>query len=265
MTATGEAWYERGGTAAVPTLSVHDCPTDMHILRSCLGLALAVATCSCGEAGVFYDVKYSPGFAAGPTSVSLLGVYQDGRMSNELRDEVVLKLAPVLGKNTCAVAWGETLRAAEPDFFEEVDRSTQADGVTEETLDRFSGWAEGDAILVVSVNVYRGGAAGAPPTGSTTSGMGGSNFNQGTGPLPGSRGRAAPPPPPGAIRPGTWQGQQIRIAAILFSAKTHAPMGRIILNYLGTNIDDALRRFARKIGEELPGSVCKGWKIEAPK
>jgi hypothetical protein len=239
----------------------------MRILHRSFALAAALATCSCGEAGVFYDVKYSPGFSSGPVTVSVLGVYQDGRMSNELRDEVDARLAPVLGQPTCEVGWGDKLRTAEPDFFEEMDRATQADGITEETLDRFSGWAEGDAILVVSLNVRRGSTQPMPQTGTGTmnSGLGGSNFNRGTGPLPGSRGRGGAPPTPGAIRPGTWQGQQIRIAGIFFSAKTHGPMGRIVLNYLGTNIDDALRRFVRKINEELPGSVCKGWKIEPPK
>ena len=137
---------------------------------------------------MFYDVKYSPGFSAGPTTVSVLGVYQDGRMSNELRDEALARLSPVLGKPTCEIVWGDKLRAAEPDFFEEIDRSTQADGLTEETLDRFSGWAEGDTILVLSLNIRRGGASPAPPSAEA----GGSGFNRGTGPLPGSRGLLFP-------------------------------------------------------------------------
>ncbi len=261
MTRAAHPWYER--RAAAPRRG--DCPpsppTAMHKIQAFLGLSLALATCSCGEAGVYYDIKYSPGFSSGPTTVSVLGVYQDGRMSNELRDEALARLAPVLGKPTCAIAWGEELRAAEPDFFDEVDRSTQSDGITEETLDRFSRWAEGDAILVLSLSFRRGGHSAAPPNPEA----GGSGFNRGTGPMPGSRGRSAAAPPAGAGRPAMYPGQQIRIAGILFSAKSHAPMGRIILNYLGTNIDDALRRFAKKLGEELPGSVCKGWKLEPPK
>ena len=77
----------------------------------------------------------------------------------------------------------------------------------------------------------------------------------GTGPMPGSRGRGQPPPRPGAIRPDRWQGQEIRLAATLFSAKRHAAMGRIVLTYLATNRDEATKRFVKKVNETLPGSV----------
>ena len=233
-----------------------------------LGLALALTTTACGEAGVYWDVKFSPGYAPGPTTVSVLGVYQDGRMSNELRDEVLRGLAPELGQPTCEIAWDDRLRAAEPDLYEEVDRTTQSDGITEDVLDKFTEWSEGDAILVVSLNIRRANQdqRGNGSIGTMTQGgLGGSSFNRPGGPMPGSRGRTGAPLPPGAVRPNTWQGQQIRVSGILFSAKTHAPMGRIILNYLGTNIEDALRRFSKKFGEEMRGSVCKGWKLPEPK
>lgn len=222
--------------------------------------SFAALTSACGEAGIYYDVKFAPGFSEGPTTVSVLGVYQDGRMSNEMWNELDARLAPVLGQPSCEAAWGDELRRANPDVFEQIDRTSQAEGVTEDMLDRFSDAAAGDAILVISMHVRRASevapvSAAAPPVGVGA-----------TGPMPGSRGgRGGPPPRPGAIRPDRWQGQEIRLAATLFSAKRHQPMGRIILTYLGTNIDDATRRFVKKIGETLPGSVCKGWKVDQVK
>lgn len=234
----------------------------------CLAASLAALTCSCGEAGVYYDVKFAPGFAPGPTTVSVLGVYQDGRMSNETWNELDARLAPVLGQPSCEAIWGEDFRRSNPDLFEQIDRTSQAEGVTEDMLDRFSEAALGDAIMVISLHVRR--APEVPPTSPGVPGVGltGTNgSNSQTGPMPGSRGPrpGTPPPRPGAIRPDRWQGQEIRLAATLFSAKSHQPMGRIILTYLGTNIDDASRRFAKKVGESLPGSMCKGWKVDRVK
>lgn len=242
----------------------------MDRIPALLGLSvLSLCATACGEAGVYWDVKYSPGYSPAPTTVSVVGVYQDGRLSNELRDEVDRGLGPAFGQATCEIAWGDKLRAAEPDFYEEIDRTTQSDGITEDTLDKFSQWAEGDVLLMVSLNIRRAGTQQGNSSigGMTAGGLGGSSFNRpgGTGPMPGSRGRTGAPPPPSANRPGTWQGQQIRVSGILFSAKNHSSMGRITLNYLGSNIDEALRRFAKKVGEELRGSVCKGWKLAEPK
>lgn len=226
----------------------------------CLAASLAALTCSCGEAGVYYDVKFAPGFAPGPTTVSVLGVYQDGRMSNETWNELDARLAPVLGQPSCEAIWGEDFRRSNPDLFEQIDRTSQAEGVTEDMLDRFSEAALGDAIMVISLHVRRVAESGAQ---GDATGAGSRNPYSATGPLPGSRGaRGGPPPRPGAIRPDRWQGQEIRLAATLFSAKSHQPMGRIVLTYLGTNIDDATRRFVKKIGESLPGSMCKGWKVD---
>lgn len=231
-----------------------------------LAASIAGLTCACGEAGVYYDVKFAPGYAPGPTTVSVLGVFQDGRMSNEMWNEVDARLAPVLGQPSCEAIWGEAFRRAQPDLFDQLDRTSQADGVTEEMLDRFSEAAQGEAIMVISLHIRRTAAQGAT---SGVDPMAGSQRNpySATGPMPGQRRgqQGMTPVRPGAIRPDRWQGQEIRLAATLYSAKQHAPMGRIILNYLGTNVDDATRRFVRKIGETLPGSVCKGWKMDAVK
>lgn len=220
----------------------------------------------CGEAGVYYDVKFAPGYGPGPTTVSVLGVFQDGRMSNEMWNEVDARLAPTLGEPTCDALWGEAFRRAQPDLFEQLDRASQADGVTEEMLDRFSEAAVGDAILLISLHIRRAGAPGSKQGYDPMSGNARNPYSA-TGPMPGQRRgqQGLAPVRPGAIRPDRWQGQEIRLAATLYSAKQHAPMGRIILNYLGTNIDDATRRFVSKLGETLPGSVCKGWKMEAVK
>ncbi len=230
--------------------------------------SFAALTSACGEAGIYYDVKFAPGFSEGPTTVSVLGVYQDGRMSNEMWNELDARLAPVLGQPSCEAAWGDDLRRANPDVFEQIDRTSQAEGVTEDMLDRFSDAAAGDAILVISMHVRRSLEVAPVSAAASPAGVGNPYGPTGaTGAMPGSRqgSRNGPPPRPGAIRPDRWQGQEIRLAATLFSAKRHQPMGRIILTYLGTNIDDATRRFVKKIGETLPGSVCKGWKVDQVK
>lgn len=232
----------------------------MRPLEVGLAASLGLLACSCGETGVYYDVKFAPGFSEGPTTVSVIGVFQEGRMSSEMWNEVDAKLAPVLGQKSCPVIWGDDLRRSNPDIFEQIDRATQSEGITEDMLDRFSDASEGDAVMVVSLHVRTTPVVAPTNQGSLgpTNPYGGSA----TGPMPGSQGRRTPPPRPTSIRPDRWQGQEIRLAATLFSAKRHAAMGRVVLTYLGTNLDDAMKRFVAKVGETLPGSVCKGWNAD---
>jgi hypothetical protein len=229
-----------------------------------LGLVIAAATVSCNEAGVQYEAKFAPGFQAGPTTVSVFGVYQEGRMSTESWHEIDARLAPVLGKPSCDVLYGALLRSHDPELLDQVDRSSQQEGITEDLLDRFSSAAEGDAILVVSLRIK--GASGSPTSAANTPDATGL---MGRGGMPGSRYRGAPPAP---IRlNASYRDAEIRLAATLFSAKKHTSMARLTFVYQSTNLEEAIQKFAAKIGEALPGSVCKGWKLdgkdehEAPK
>jgi hypothetical protein len=193
----------------------------------------------------------------------MFGVYQDGRMSTETWHELDARLAPVLGKPTCEALYGEMLRSHDPELLEAVDRSSQSEGITEDLLDRFSSAAEGDAILVVSLRIR--GASGAQPS---TAGNPDATGLMGRGAMPGQRMRGAPPP----IRLNTgYRDAEIRLAATLFSAKKHTSMARLTFVYNSTNLEEAIQKFVAKVGEALPGSVCKGWKLggkeeaEAPK
>jgi hypothetical protein len=227
--------------------------------RPLLGLLLAAsATLSCADGSARFEAKYAPGFSGGPQEISLLGVYQDGRMSPDAWAEIGSKLSPLLGKKACDVAYDTKLRDISPELFTDLDKATQSEGITEEILDKLVPAAEGDTIGVVSLHIR--GAAGQRLDGTDPTGL---SYQTNNSRLPGSRSRQPPSLRP--VAPTTWQLGEIRMIATLFSKKTHTTTARLTMIYTGNNIDEAIGKFVAKVGESWPGSTCRGWKWEAEK
>jgi hypothetical protein len=222
--------------------------------RLCLVL-VAAAAISCGdEASV--NVKYAQGFTPHPATVSVLGIFRDGRMSVDAWGPLGPVLTTALGAPvSCDPAFGEPLLRKDADLYALIDDDTRQNGITEDLLTKLAPRAEGDLILTVTVH----GSVANPNA----------RPNDTSQPSPGN----APPVPRGGLGgPGKGnRGQHhegaprmaaqkaLELSASLYSIRLQKPVARLSMSYTGTSIEEAVRRFGTEVGTMMPGSTCRGW------
>lgn len=213
-----------------------------------LGLGLVLATTSCAEGSADFHAKYEPDFTPAPTTVSVFGVFHEGRMSHEAWEQVGPKLSAALGQKACEVGYGESLASGQPELFAAVDVSVRDEGITEELLERLATSAQGEMILVVTLNAHTTISRGIDegPTPSAT--------------MPGSGGRARGVRGPNAPRGRGAALDEIGISGTLYSVRRHRAVARLSMAYSGSNLDDAIRKFVNRTGTLVPGSRCLGWR-----
>jgi hypothetical protein len=227
--------------------------TDLRRLAVAALAPLAAASVGCGDAPQF-EARFPPSFPERTRSVSVVGVYRDGRLDAEAWDRLGLGAALPA---PCPPAFGEPLRAADPEGFAALDEEARANGMSEELLARLGAKAKGEAMLLVTVH---GRASG--PT------------RVGSGPR-GQR-RNAPPPSRGshrgmAVPSGTPQDfasprGDLEASAVFFSVPRHERLGGLTMKYSGADADAALAEFVKRLTEATEGATCGGWTLgkEAP-
>jgi hypothetical protein len=217
-------------------------PTPLHRLGIALGLGSLLG---CG--GAQFEVKRDPDFDEPRPTVSVVGVFQAGRMNAETWNELRSPVSTVLGR--CDAAYGDDLHNANPTLFTTLEESTRANGVTEELLAQLAPSATGDLLLVLSVRgrvaTASVTAADAPPSAPAAT-----PSKRGGGP-PGQHTRAR-------ARPA--EVNEFGMAATVFSVKLRRPVLRLNMGYTGTDVNEAVGAFVEKLGTLLPGSQCRGWK-----
>jgi hypothetical protein len=217
-------------------------------------LALTLAACaasgaaSCAE-GASVNVKLAPGFVPGRTTVSVLGVFRDGRMSADSWIPIGPPLSTVLGQEAdlCDAAYGDRLQQERPELYTFLDEDTRSNGITEDMLAKIAPQADGELILTISVHGRIVQATPEhepppPPAAAPTRGGGG-------------RGR-------GQTRPGPARSTApggLDLSASLYSIHLHKSVARLNMNYTGTSVEEAFHRFAAEVGALVPGSTCSGW------
>ena len=225
---------------------------------ACLLLPLATASCA-DEATV--NVKYVEGYRPARASLSVLGVFRDGRMSAESWAPIGTPLAAALGVGeACEPAFGERLLRENEELFTSIDQEVRESGVTEDLLARLAPRAQGDFILTITVH----GSVG--QQGTTTEHHPASGRTPAMAP-PMRGGSASRGPRGGNYRESPMRGAAIKpleLSASLYSIKKHAPVARLQMSYTGTSTEEALKRFTTEIGAMAPGSACRGWSITAP-
>jgi hypothetical protein len=129
-----------------------------------LALALAVAVASCADDPAKFDVRAASDFAKTGVTVSVLGVFKDGRMSAESWPTLGARLsAPFSRTGACEIAYADALFATAPALAASIDEYATANGITDELLDELAPMATADTILVFTI-------AGHPPQTMTYSG-----------------------------------------------------------------------------------------------
>jgi hypothetical protein len=226
-------------------------------------LAFLVLSAGCGGDAQF-NARFAPGALPPRPTVSVFGVYTDGRMSAGAWEKVAPALTPALGGQPCEVLFSDRLATTEPKASAEIDRQTREEGVTPEILQQIAPRATGNFILLVDMYGklpvrgseppgVRGGMGG--PTGMPGGGMQGGGMRGG-----GMRGGGMRGASHDAQGPSRKDDNALELSATLFAAETQEPVGRVSMRYTGASVDDALAKFAARLRAELPGATCVGWK-----
>lgn len=204
---------------------------------------------SCSGGDVRFTTKFATGFQPAQQRISVFGVYKDGRMSPDSWGAVAGRLAPALGAPSCEQAYSESFVGAEREIASAVDEYTLSNGPSDELLGQVAPAAQGDLVLVLTV----AGRAPGPPKGAFAEDANGKGQR---GP-----GGAGGPGPRGAPRGSSplKDPSVLDLAAQIFSVAEGRSVGVIELEYAGVSGDDALARFAAKLGQALPGAKCVGW------
>jgi hypothetical protein len=216
--------------------------------RLALGCCLVcVALLGCDDGGGELTARFAPNFVPGSHKVSVLGVYQDGRMSLASWDDLAPYLLPALSAAHCDVGY-DALAASGAPLAEAIDRFARDDGPTDELLTQLAPAAEGDLVLVLT---FAGKLPVKPRDNSATQAApapSGAGRRRG-----GRRGRGAP----AAEAPA--DPNRLDISVSLFSVPQRRSVALIQMRYSGASIQDAMTKFTAKLKESVPGLTCVGW------
>jgi len=222
------------------------------------------AVAGCGTQDAVYATNFAPDFTPAHHTVSVLGVFKDGRMSSEAWDAIAARIGASLGGTKCEAAYAEIATSPNHPLFTAIDEYTQANGPTDDLLAKISPAAVGDLVLIVIV-------AGKLPTPEKIKIQEETDKPPGTANTVGGGGRGAPGGTLGGMRNvggRTFRGDpaaidRLDLSASLFSVPKATSVALVALQYSGETIDDAVQKFTTKLSSSLPDARCVGWNWEA--
>ncbi|HEX4336181.1 MAG TPA: hypothetical protein VH062_09725 [Polyangiaceae bacterium] len=224
----------------------------MSGLHSVALLSICLITVGCGTD---VTVNRTPAYVPGAVTLSVFGVFKNGRMDPAAWDEWAPTIAAAVGSATCPAAFDDHMEKSVPALFSELDESTQQDGITDELLDRAAASARGDALLVIetfggaTLSRKRGSADAtpAPPPAPTSPPAG---RHRGRGGMRGAPAQSASPEPP---------RDALDVSVGVYSIREHEVTASVRLHTDGTASPDTLRELSAKLRETLHGARCAGW------
>jgi hypothetical protein len=200
--------------------------------------ALACALLGCQTGDSRFRTKLASGFNASPHTVSILGVYRDGRMSSDSWGGLSTRISGALGSGLCSAALTEPFDTERPALWSAIDEATRESGPTDDFLAQIAPAAQGDLILVLTI-------AGRLPVREIVT------------VIPKARDPKA--------KPGERPSRDLSVfdlSAQFYSVPRRESVAAVELEYTGTSTDEALTQFAAKLGEVVPHMACGGWTWE---
>jgi hypothetical protein len=217
------------------------------VLRlSRLSWAVAVASlASCAGEEADFTTFTAPGLSTkAPHTISVFGVFRDGRVSSRAWDELWPKLTGLLGPEPCSAAYSADLVTENSALASAIDDYSKNYGVTEPLLAELAPAAKGDLVLVVLI-------AGAVKS---------------KGHDEGSRPRPAPGPGAMRLRRTTMYGRStprpdtaFEVTASLYSPEQRANVAAIGLRYGGASENEAISKLVARWQSLFPSTACAGW------
>jgi hypothetical protein len=234
--------------------------TNLRIVRARCVLPLSplllVAVFACDEGDAHFIAKFASDFSPTQHAVSVLGVYEDGRMSTRGWDALGPYVTHALGSTPCEVGY-DSLTSSNMILADAIDAYTREDGPTDDLLGQLAPAAQGDLVLVLILAgklPQHATDAGAPHGAPSPSAMGGPGGGRRRG---GGRGRGAPKPE------SATDTNVLDISASLFSVPHGRSVALVEMQYSGTSIEDAMTKFATKLAQSVPNMRCVAWNWSA--
>jgi len=210
------------------------------------GALLCAPAC---ETSTVFTTKLASDFAPAGRTVSVLGVYKDGRMSEGGWAILKPHVLPALGGGVCTPGY-DVLAPADSPLAQAIDDYTVADGPTDELLAQLAPAARGDLILVLTLAgrlpVQRKvDVTATPQSGSAAPGGGAGG---------GGGGRWSNVTPTGPEDPNA-----LDISASLYSVRDARSVGLLALQYRGDSVNEAMAKFGARLANTFPRAVCADW------
>ncbi len=194
------------------------------------------------------STSFASDFVPAHHSISVFGVFKDGRMSSESWGSLGPRITPALGGGHCDPAYGEPVIAGNRDLAAAIEDYASANGPTDDLLAQLAPAARGDLILVVT-------AAGKLPAQRRVS-VQDQPQQHGAGPAyKAQRGHQT--------LNKQFDPNVLELSAQLFSVAQGRSVAVVDLQYTGDSIDEAVAKFTTQLALSLPGSTCTGWDTEA--
>jgi hypothetical protein len=221
-----------------------------RLARLSVVLLVVVLAAACEQGDSRFQSQFASGFAPARHSVSVLGLYQEGRMSPEGWAALAPYMSAAFGSGACDVGYDDLL-SSDATLAGAIDGYARENGPTDDLLGQLAPAAKGDAILVViasgKVRVTADGGAPPSPRASITGGHG-------------KRGRRGGGPTGDPSRPDESQvAGAFELAASLYSITQHTSVALVSMEYSGANVSDAMSQFAARVGQSFPQMHCDGW------
>lgn len=212
--------------------------------ESALGAMIAAVLLgvACGGEARF-QARYSPGLALRPLTVSVLGVSRAGMLSEVASATLASEMSRVLHPRSCPAGYGPTLQTQNVEIWSAMRALVERHGIGVELFEAVAPAAGADHLL--AVEMY-----GREAVSTAQAELRDRAF---LGQTPGLT-RARPPPSNGPPRAPDWE-----ISASLFSSSSGEIEVSSRLEYMDSDADGALRRFADELGSTFPALSCAGW------
>jgi len=224
-------------------------------IAACVGVLVSMV--DCGNGGANFTTRLASDFAPAHHTVSVFGVYQDGRMALGSWDVFAPYLKRALGPAQCPVLY-DTLAVSDQELANALDELARDEGPTGHLLAPVAPAAAGDLILVLT---FAGKLPDSqdedpgPPTGAPV--------QNGMEQKRRRRGHKS------AQNPAGRDPNQLDISASLYSVAQARPVALVSMQYRGRSVADAMGRFAQELATAAPDLRCTGWnsgvKIDASK
>jgi hypothetical protein len=206
-----------------------------------------IAASACDATDAHFGVQYASDFAPARHSVSVLGVYEDGRMSPGAWDTLAPHLGPAMGAAPCDAGY-DALMATDGALAGAIDEFARADGPTDDLLSHLGPAAKGDSILVITMSGQLPSKNGPPKPRTSAGGGRQAGPPRRRGPSRGAGGVAEPTDP-----------NALEISALLYSVARAQSVAVLAMQYSGASIDDAAAKFAARLAQAFPSMACSTW------
>ncbi len=209
---------------------------------SLVAVAAVAGLAACASSDAEFHVN-TPATARDLT-VSVLGVYRDGKMMPEAWDLGAELISPIGGR-ACTILFSSELVATKPELAAAIDNHARANGVTEALFATLAPATTSDAILLVEIS-------GHPPKVLRTE-----TTLRSTPP-----GQMTKPASPYQTHTVT-DGASFDVDVSAYSVRERRVIAELAMRYTGKDTDHALQEFTQRLGVTFPGWKCAPWRGDA--